>query len=562
MNAMPPPPQQNAGIAMGNPAPLPSQAPRPQQKNPQLDLSQYPDLATALRALKTVQDEKNKNVQQGLQAGAQAQGQPSVIEQLNEAMQRIAGQRMAPQGIIAALGAQRPQAGGVDQLPSGLGDSYAGGGIVAFSGEEGSMVDTKGDPYTHLWRAEGSDTENTPYFESISNAFGLPIEAVKRLIGAPNQKNYKRATAAKTTPAQAAPEYSNEGRNAGIAASKDAEWTGSRLTPEGLARLRATAPQSPEAAQALALYLQKFPDAAPAAASGAGAGGERPSAGIATPAPDITPPAQADWLQKALRQGVEADPRAQADADVKTARDLMGMEPVLAAQGKRADALEALMAGQRDVRSPVAQFLMGMTKGSPQGGLGSLMGSGAERYGTAQQGWAKEDVANMAVINKMRDDIDKARLSGNEALVKTRTQALSDYQRAHDTSLQGAVATENAANQNATSLKTTAMNNAAQLEAARIRTEGLVDAAEARATRTAVDNYGKNIAVQLGGVKTKIQELKGQEFTDPDYAKKLASYNREIDTLTAALAVHNGQPAPAATGSSGVDYSAFKPVKN
>ena len=153
-------------------------------------------------------------LQQALQFAQRSNDTPKFLGLMAE-ISRRKQMRTAAQGQQAGQEAAQQPTTVADKVMSGIanltsGDhSYANGGIVAFA--QGDLIDAKGDPYTHLWHAEGSGDTNTPYLESVSKALGFPIEVIKRVIGAPNQKDYgqkQRRPAAAATPAPvSAPMY-------------------------------------------------------------------------------------------------------------------------------------------------------------------------------------------------------------------------------------------------------------------------------------------------------------------------------------------------------------------
>ena len=450
MNAMPPPPhQQNVGIAMGNPNPLPSQAPRPQEKNPQLDLSQYPDLATALHAAKMLQDEKNKQTQQGLQAGAQAQGQPSVIQQLLQTMQQLKAQQAqqqpprAPQGLTALLGEQAQQAG-VDQLPSGLGKAYAGGGIVAFAGPDGSKVAYE-TPYDRLIREtreqETSDAAAAKALAAANeeNAYGyLPgegtgerlkrrmIDPVSGWVAQEQAKALAAADAMQYAPVSEATsvDYSSGPHSRGrvVPATKapaaPAAPTASYANPSAEGRRKHETNIPVSGIQKLAAANAGAPRAPTAPAGSTAAVGE------AAPEDDFT-----GKVQKSILEEMGINAPAQATSAVEAARRLQDIDPILAKEQERAEALRGMMAQQRDTRSPIQEMLLGMSQGHHVGGIGSLLGQGASAYKGAQQNWAKEDIANTENINKLQDAIGRAKLAGNQKLADIYTTELANAQR-------------------------------------------------------------------------------------------------------------------------------------
>ena len=119
----------------GNPAPLQQRVQKAQQG--QAPGAIPPDLEEAIALQKIAELRNSAQGQQAMQAGG---AQPSILEKLRQMVassdQRQQGQppQMDQPPVMAAQG------GSIAHLMSNLGRHYAGGGIVAFSGEDGSEV--------------------------------------------------------------------------------------------------------------------------------------------------------------------------------------------------------------------------------------------------------------------------------------------------------------------------------------------------------------------------------------------------------------------------------------
>lgn len=469
MNTLPSP---NAGIATGNPQPLPTQQPK-QQKPQQFDLSQYPDLATALHAMKVVQDEKAKQVQQGLQAGQMAQQQPPVIQQINMALQKIAAEREPVPVPVPVRGGK-----GVDTLPTNLGENYAGGGIVAFS--EG-----------------GRDTEQTDDLGFLPGE-GIMDRAGRRL------KNFIQWINS------GPPKYSNASNSNGADMPPPIMDIPSSGGPHNQMPAPAVDDRTPRDPNVYRPYgIPAALDVPPVSAFTGDSGKTRVSA---SGPGKYDPEDFTTQVQKTILEEMRADPRARADADTESARKLLGMEPILAQQRARAADVQALMDKQREVRSPMQQWLTGFATAKPGGGLGLAAANAAGAYDTAQQGWAKEDLTNKLTVNKMLDDIDKAQLTGNEKLVQARTQALADYVRE----------------------KTGAIGAGAQ-ESSRIESAKLRLQQAAIAHQNAIDNAkgredNKTLAILQQGYNQAHQEAeKNTAIAAKSFAANLSNMGKEFD---------------------------------
>ncbi len=138
---------QLAQMYMGNPQPL---AQKVQQAQQQTKPGQIPPDLEAAIALQRINEMRNAaGNQQAMQAGGP---QPTVVDQLKQMLapqQQAAPQGMAPGamlGIAPQAAPQMPQVraaigGSIESLRSNLGNEYHGGGIVAFAGEDDSLVD-------------------------------------------------------------------------------------------------------------------------------------------------------------------------------------------------------------------------------------------------------------------------------------------------------------------------------------------------------------------------------------------------------------------------------------
>lgn len=129
----------------GNPAPLQQRVQKAQQG--QAPGAIPPDLEEAIALQKITELRNSAQGQQAMQAGG---AQQSVVEKLRQmlasAEQRQQGQPQMPQGVpqgqpqMAQPPVMAARGGSIAHLMSNLGRHYAGGGIVAFSGEDGSEV--------------------------------------------------------------------------------------------------------------------------------------------------------------------------------------------------------------------------------------------------------------------------------------------------------------------------------------------------------------------------------------------------------------------------------------
>lgn len=151
-----------ASMFMGNPGPLQAKANQDQQQQKQ----GLPSDLRNLLALQIVTNEgdaakRNAAMQQLQQMGTQGpQGEPPTVAQSlqQQAKQKLQAQMVQQmrqqqglQGLMQQMPpgavpeqtpqpAEQPEPQGLDQLQSNVGENYAGGGIIAFNGEEDSEV--------------------------------------------------------------------------------------------------------------------------------------------------------------------------------------------------------------------------------------------------------------------------------------------------------------------------------------------------------------------------------------------------------------------------------------
>lgn len=196
-----------ASVFRGNPGPLQARVNQDMQGQPPGTLPKDLSDLLALQIVTNEQDAAKRNaaMQQLQQMQAQApqgpQGEPPTIAQ---SLQEQAKQKMQAQMMQQAMQSQQgirglpqipqpvqqPQAEpqGLDMLASNMGENYAGGGIIAFAGDKGSVVPRPDD--------EESDTYETPYdrrnrlLNESGRRFGDPkdIEGIQKALafaGAP-----------------------------------------------------------------------------------------------------------------------------------------------------------------------------------------------------------------------------------------------------------------------------------------------------------------------------------------------------------------------------------------
>lgn len=130
-------------------------------------------------------------VAQSLQEQAKQKLQAQMVQQMRQQQGLQGLMQQLPPGAVPEQTPQpqeQPEAQGLDMLPSNMGENYAGGGIIAFAGDKGSVVPNPND--------EESDTYETPYdrrnrlLNESGRRFGDPkdIEGIQKALafaGAP-----------------------------------------------------------------------------------------------------------------------------------------------------------------------------------------------------------------------------------------------------------------------------------------------------------------------------------------------------------------------------------------
>jgi hypothetical protein len=162
-----------ANMFMGNPQPLAQKVEQAQQQTKPGQIP--PDLEQAIALQKIQEMRQAAQNQQAMQAGGP---QPTVVDKLRQMAQPqpqmqaqpqgMPPQMQAPQGMPQGIPQGMPQgqpnqmpqeASGLPQLPTSLGQHLAGGGIVAFAGEDESYVR---DPMSDYFRSNSAAAPRTP----------------------------------------------------------------------------------------------------------------------------------------------------------------------------------------------------------------------------------------------------------------------------------------------------------------------------------------------------------------------------------------------------------------
>lgn len=444
----------------GNPGAL-------QQRVGQAQQGGMPPKLIELMALQEIQ-EMMKNTQVAQQLGNGAQQMPTVAEKLQgevmagarEKVQQQMGlkaalagrQQQAQQDLLKQASSQpgavpegtpqpqeQPKAEGLDRLQSNLGEFYSGG-IVAFNGEDGSQVEGKKKdkyetPYDRMNR-ENRELEQRQRAEREARAQSLKTQMPAGpdgidVSGAAPTEDTAVGTRGLSAPFRALADVVTLPYNALKSLTTHG---GSSLTPfYDKIRDGGSPPPAAPAAPATQADVRKIDNQIaatnPAAMQGVTpppAPPKPPVGGIASSARSassrpagVAPAPAADPLDKALTEhaltGLKPiDEEVTRTSESSRFRKETGIDGILRSREARAKKLEDLQAQQAGTRDKWGEFIYSMDPYA-RGGLGASIVAGGRGLRTAQGNWANQDKANLEQMNKIYDELDAARLSGNTA---------------------------------------------------------------------------------------------------------------------------------------------------
>ena len=398
----------------GNPQPLQAKVQKDQQSQPPGKLA--PDMEEAIALQKIAELRQGAQNQQAMQAGG---AQQSVVEKLrqmlagNQAQAQMAQGQPAPQGepVMAAHG------GSIDQLMSNLGRHYAGGGIVAFNGQDSSQFvqdiaeipqafdDLKQRAREEDARQAAADRRMEQYKQeklaaqqktSLFNyLFGSPerekegITKLKDLSDAPLPKTSPTTTADAAAPVD--PEVEKLKR---LAAARS--QTGVSTNPDLIPRKAITGP-SPA-------------DAAPRPSGTPRVGG--------APANALDPESLRGLTENYIKGEFKLNPEQERDKAIEFAKRTMGLDALLGEKERRANEREAMIKQAQGERTPA--WVEGLiAAGRPvRGGLGTVLGQMGNATQATREGYQAQDLAYQKELAQLRDVITDAKISGNKELVK------------------------------------------------------------------------------------------------------------------------------------------------
>ena len=348
----------------GNPQPLAQKVQKDQQGQPPGAIP--PDLEEAMALQKISELRNGAQAQQSMQAGG---AQPSVVEKLRQMLGSMQqqSQPQAGQPVMAASG------GSLAQLMSNLGQNYAGGGIVAFSGPDGSKVE---------------DDTDVPEW-----ARGLRAERLAK------QKALDEARA----------------RNMAMVNTRDEDMR--PVMPNDPRLLRVPVEESVSAAPMPVSSASTSP--APAAKPGL------PQAPVAPQTPASVAPQKVDpnslrtLVEGYARKEMGLNPDVERQNAVDWSKKTMGIDNLMQEREGRIAAREQAIKEAKENRTPEWIKTLQSAGGAPvRGGIGMLLGRMGAAATSNREANTAQDLAYQSELDHLRDVITDAKLKGNMELAK------------------------------------------------------------------------------------------------------------------------------------------------
>lgn len=498
------------------------------------------DKAAAARQMAMQSGQEPPTVAQGLEQSAMQSSRQEIAQKLglpglmNQGQNVPQAQGSQPQGAPQAPQAQGPQpmqrmaAGGLARLPSNLPQNYAGGGIIAFAGPDGSAVPMYGGAAmkgVSAGATETPDTSQNSMWENWMEALGPKAKAMVQYIANAGQPitpevvaQVQQATGEALTPA---PRGNLPNMAAHTAGPTDTETV---------------APVPPPKVPA-----PRVPAAIPAQVA--------PALGVAAPAAEGLPAA----LEKQLIAGLGAD---------RLSAEKIGREGLQQRSEAMLGADQAALrtARQQDYETAKAAQMARDTASAPS--IWDRMSTLGKHAGYGQWGQAAGDQRAMELAHEVQKAEGAKGLLGlkqaSDAMALADKTKLFGEMETKGTAAGAAAAAEkkDAMDQarqlqatretNVMHVDTTKMNNATQLAVAEKRYESLLEAASIRATAGAKDQLTANINAQIKIVGQELAEFKGKTVLTPAEKERHAAIIAKMESLQAALQAHDPRTVPPA----------------
>jgi hypothetical protein len=468
---------------MGNPAPLEAKVKKDQQGQKPGELPEDFEEALALQQINELR--QGAQNQQAMQAGG---AQPSIVEKLKQmlaAQQRGQSQPMpgqppqfqppqgqpqmaqgqppmpqgpqggpspAPQGqpVMAAHG------GSIDQLMSNLGRHYAGGGIIAFNGEEDSDVkdeDIKKKLQQYTLQQQGADWVARKQAARLAEAEdearrqelisriptgGREAPASTGRMPGELERNVSNTLAAMPG-ASAAKGFAGglRGLMGLLGIAGDREEKPAAATPpatldaesEKLKRLAAVKPQTgqntnPDLVPRKPIVGTSPDDVKPAAprpsASGPSVGGP------ATPAAALDPNSLRALIEANIRKELGKDEGAEWAKGAKRYEDFMGIDKLLQPREARIAERQEMIRKLQGERTPAWVEALSAAGTPIRGGVGSLINMMGNKAQSTRAGYSAEDLKFFDEIGAMQDEVAKLKLEGKYKAAAAGEAAIKD----------------------------------------------------------------------------------------------------------------------------------------
>lgn len=468
----------------GNPQPLAqkvqqSQGQMQNQMKTQMQQGQPPgaippDLEEALALQKITELRNSAQAQQAMQAGGP---QPTVVQKLQQMLgaQQAQAQAQMPQGqpVMAASG------GSIAHLVSNLGQNYAGGGIVAFDGTTGSDVKDPNKESSQFMQ----DISSLPQkFDEMKQRAreedAIRAEQDRRMAQYQQDKLAAQQKTSLFNYLFGSPEREKEGQtklaelsNAPVAsaatpaAAPDAEV-------EKLKRLAAARAQTGQNANPALAAKPPVANVPPAPAA------PRPAVGSPA-APEkavIDPNSLRALADKYIRDEMGLNPETESDKAVARARKMMGLDELLKEKEGRASAKEKYIDEMKAKRSPLWIDAL-MSAGKPtRGGIAGVLQNMAVGASAAKQNYEAEDLKYIDELNRLRDVITDAKITGNKELAKEALAAFKETDARRKAALTSATSLLNVDQQTEASNQRAREALAARNQAATIAAQARTDA--------------------------------------------------------------------------------------
>lgn len=449
----------------GNPQPLQAKVQKAQQSQPPGFIA--PDMEEALALQKILELQNGAKNQQAIQAGGPS---PTIMEKLRQMVgaARAQGQpQMGQQPMPGAMPQQPVMAahgGSIDQLMSNLGSYYAGGGIIAFNGEDDSDVkEPKSKPKLRQYTLQEQGEDYQARKQAARDAaVKAEIENEKRrqeLIGQIPTGGQEAPTASGGAPdteltrninntmgampgASAAKGFSGGirglmaligglgNRESNPAAPKAAPETPAPYMDSEIEKLKRLAAARAQTGQNTNPALQPRPpemEIPPIAIKPtANVSGNRPDANVTKPVAEAMDPMETA-LRAAIMKALGRNEDEEFQKGAKRQEDFMGLDRLLAPREARITEREGMQRKIQGERLPA--WVEGLSRASKpivSGGIGTILDNLGSGMQDKRQAYSAEDLKFFDQISDMKDEVLKLKLEGKYKAAAAGENAIKD----------------------------------------------------------------------------------------------------------------------------------------